>query len=225
MLLREIGKAWHVALSVPKSLVFNLRYFPFAQAIRLPVLVSHRVNLMSLGGTVTLTSRRFGSVKLGFQGSDAFPASGTHGVWRLANRGRVSFGANVNLGPGVRVHCDGVLELGDDVDGNAGASFFCAKRMRIGRGCLLAWNVTVMDHDFHSIMKDGAAINAPAAVEIDDAVWLGANVTVLKGAHIARGAIVGACAVVHGDHPQEGCIIAGNPARLIRRDVSWQVGS
>ena len=222
MLLRELGKAWHVALSVPKSLVFNLRYFPFAQAIRLPVLVSHRVKLMKLGGAVTLACSRFGNVKLGFQGSDAFPSSGTRGVWSLAEQGCVRFGANVNLGPGVRVHCNGVLELGDDIDGNAGASFFCAKRIRIGRGCLLAWNVTVMDHDFHSIMKDGAVINAPAAVEIDDAVWLGANVMILKGARIARGVIVGACAVVHGDHPEEGCVIAGNPARLIRRDVSWQ---
>ena len=76
MLLREFGKAWHLARSVPKSLLFNLGYFSFARAIRLPVLVSHRVKLMKLGGAVLLASYRFGSVKLGFQGSDAFPVDG-----------------------------------------------------------------------------------------------------------------------------------------------------
>lgn len=223
MLLRELGKAWHVALSVPKSLLFNVRYFPFAQAIRLPVLVSYRVKLMRLGGAVTLASGRFGNVKLGFQGGEAFPANGTNGVWSVADSGRVGFGANVHLGPGVRVHCSGALEFSNDIDGNAGASFFCAKRIHIGRGSLLAWDVTVMDHDFHAILQEGAPVNAPAEVEVGEAVWLGAHVTVLKGTRVARGTVVGACAVVHGDHSEEGCVIAGNPAGVIRRGITWQV--
>ncbi len=221
MLLREIGKAAHFVLSMPKSLVFNFHYLPFAQAIRLPVLVSYRVKFMRMGGTVALASSRFGNVKLGFQSNDVFPAGATSGAWSVS--GHVSFGVNVNLGPGVRAHCSGTLELGDDVAGNAGASFFCAKRMRVGSGSLMAWNVTLMDHDFHTIRKDGAPVNAPADVEIGDAVWLGANAMVLKGTRIARGTVVGACAVVHGDHADEGCVLAGNPARVIRRGITWQV--
>jgi acetyltransferase-like isoleucine patch superfamily enzyme len=222
MLLLELGKAWHLALSVPKSLVFNLRYFPFAQAIRLPVLVSYRIKLMKLRGSATLTSCRFGCVRLGFQGSDAFPVDGTRGTWCLFDAGHVRFGDNIHLGPALRIHCSGVLEFGDGINGNAGASFFCAKRISIGGGGLLAWNVTLMDHDFHVVTQDGQPVNAPADIDLGEAVWVGANATILKGTRITRGSVVGACAVVRGDHNEEGCVIAGNPARVIRHGVSWQ---
>ncbi len=141
----------------------------------------------------------------------------------MEETGRVSFGDNVHLGPGVRVHCSGALELGADINSNAGAAFFCAKRIQVGRGSLLAWNVTVMDHDYHAIMQDGAAVNAPSDIEIGDAVWLGANATILKGVRIARGGVVGASAVVHGEFAEENCVMAGNPARIIRRGVTWRV--
>lgn len=222
MLLRELGKAWHLLRSVPKSLVFNLRYFPFARAIRLPLLVSYRIKLVKLGGSVTLASHQFGSVKLGFQGGDAFPMDGTSGVWCLDSAGHVRFGDRVHLGPGLRVHCSGVLEFGEGIDGNAGMSLFCAKHIAIGRDGVLSWNVTLMDHDFHVIALDGQPINAPAEIDIGDAVWIGANAMVLKGTRIARGGVVGACAVVHGEHAEENCVIAGNPARVIRRGVNWR---
>jgi acetyltransferase-like isoleucine patch superfamily enzyme len=225
MLLRELGKAWHLARSVPKSLLFNLRYFSFAQALRLPVLVSHRVKMMKLGGAVSVASHRFGSVKLGFQGSDAFSVDGTYGVWCLMDTGRIRFGDNVHLGPGVRVHCSGELELGAGISSNANTGIFCAKRIRIGRGSLLAWNVTLMDHDFHAIMQDGAPVNAPADIEIGELVWLGANSTILKGVRMACGCVAGACAVVHGNYDEENCVVAGNPARIIRRRVVWRAST
>ncbi len=47
-------------------------------------------------------------------------------------------------------------------------------------------------------------------------VWLGYGVIVLPGVRIGHGAIVGAGSVVTADVPDYG-IVAGNPARLIRR--------
>lgn len=223
MLLREFAKAWHFVRSVPKTLLFNFRYLTLADAIRLPVLVSHRIRITRLRGKVTVTSTRFGSVKLGFEGSDAFPVDGTSGVWHLGENGHVKLGTNILLGPGARVHCTGLLELGNDLRANAAASFFCAKHIQVGRGALLAWNVTLMDHDFHGIWKDGAQINSPADIKIAEAVWLGADVLVLKGSKIARGVVVGARAVVHGEYAESGCVIAGNPAKVVRTGVTWQM--
>ncbi len=223
MLLRELGKAWFLIRGLPKSLVFNLRYFPLAQALRLPVLVACNVKLMQLGGKVTVASNRFGNVKLGFQGGDAFPADGSRGVWSLANPGHVSFGGNIHFGPGVRIHCDGVLDLGNNISCNAGTTLFCAKHIRIGGGTVMAWDVTIMDHDFHAVLQDGAIINPPADVVIEDRVWLGADVMVLKGAHLARGVVVGARSLVRGKHADEGCVMAGTPARVIRKGIAWRV--
>lgn len=47
-------------------------------------------------------------------------------------------------------------------------------------------------------------------------VWIGAGATILPGASIGSGAIIGAGAVVSGEVPPY-AIVAGNPARVIRR--------
>ena len=47
-------------------------------------------------------------------------------------------------------------------------------------------------------------------------VWIGQNVTILPGVSIGDGAIIGAESVVAGDVAPY-TIVAGNPARLVRR--------
>ena len=48
--------------------------------------------------------------------------------------------------------------------------------------------------------------------------WIGMNSTILKGVTIGRGCIVAAGSVVTKDVP-DGCLVAGNPAKIIRRGV------
>ena len=54
-----------------------------------------------------------------------------------------------------------------------------------------------------------------ADVVIGDDVWIGANVTILKGVHIGRSAIIAAGAVVTHDIP-EFAIAGGVPAKVIK---------
>ena len=51
--------------------------------------------------------------------------------------------------------------------------------------------------------------------ELCDRVWIGANVTVLKGVTIGEEAVVGAGSVVTKDIPPR-AIAVGNPAKVIR---------
>lgn len=52
-------------------------------------------------------------------------------------------------------------------------------------------------------------------VIIDDDVWIGANVTILKGVHIGRSSIIAAGSVVTRDVP-EFAIVGGIPAKVIK---------
>lgn len=55
---------------------------------------------------------------------------------------------------------------------------------------------------------------------VEEDVWIGINVTLLSGAHIGRGAIIGACSVVTKDIPPY-TIAVGNPAKPIK--FKWTV--
>jgi acetyltransferase-like isoleucine patch superfamily enzyme len=51
--------------------------------------------------------------------------------------------------------------------------------------------------------------------KIGDRVWIGANVTILKGVTIGNDAVVGAGSVVTKDVPER-AIAVGNPAKVIK---------
>ena len=47
--------------------------------------------------------------------------------------------------------------------------------------------------------------------------------TVLKGAAVAGSSVVGACSVVSKRFYRPHCVIAGNPARVLREGVDWRI--
>ena len=57
-------------------------------------------------------------------------------------------------------------------------------------------------------------------VIIDEDVWIGCNVTILKGVHIGRGSIVAAGSIVTRSVPVYS-IVGGNPARVIK--ARWTI--
>ncbi len=88
----------------------------------------------------------------------------------------------------------------------------------IGQNVLCGANVTITDTDWHSIdlnkRKDGESGKC-APIIIENNVWLGLGVTVLKGVTIGEGAVVGAGSIVNQSLPK-GWIACGQPARPIK---------
>ncbi|THF73696.1 acyltransferase [Cohnella fermenti] len=109
-----------------------------------------------------------------------------------------------------------VLEIGDYTFLNRRSEIMCKQHVRIGSHCAISWDVTITDTDYHTL--DGTETTKP--VIIGDHVWIGCRATILKGVTIGAGAVVAAGAVVSKDVPAR-TLVAGVPARPIRRDVSW----
>ncbi len=87
----------------------------------------------------------------------------------------------------------------------------------IGRECGIGPGCYITDHD-HGL----APSLAPLAQEfisdstvIGDRVWVGANVTILKGVTIGDDAVIGAGSVVTKDIPSR-AIAVGSPAKVLR---------
>ena len=82
--------------------------------------------------------------------------------------------------------------------------------------------ITDQNHTYEDPIEPiGRQWPTEAAVSIGSGSWLGANVVVLPGAQIGEHVTVAAGAVVRGTFPDR-CVIAGVPARIIRRWVDGQ---
>ena len=95
-------------------------------------------------------------------------------------------------------------------------------RMTLGADCMLSSGIEMRTGDSHSITQDGQRINPSQDVTLGDHVWVGTRAMVLKGSKIPADCIVGAGSLVTGSFEESGCALAGNPAKVLRRGVSWQ---
>jgi len=127
--------------------------------------------------------------------------------------------AIVRVGTLLDTGYDGSIRVGP----RTGIGAYCEIRglggVEVGENCMLARNVllgsgTHAFDDLDTPMTDQGTIGLP--IVLSDDVWLGANVVVLGGVTIGRGAVVGANAVVLEDVPP-GAIAAGVPARVVRQ--------
>ena len=94
--------------------------------------------------------------------------------------------------------------------------------LKIGNNVILGPAPTIITGD-HRTNEIGVAIinntnklpENDAPIEIEDDVWIGANVTILKGVHIGRGCVVAAGAVVNKSLPPYS-ICGGIPAQVLK---------
>ena len=136
----------------------------------------------------------------------------------------------MRIGSWVRAHLridfqtnDATFVIGDQTTAVAlQASLHEPQQLRIGEGCQISADIYITVSDTHPIidLTTGERINEAGDVIIGDHVWLGFKSTVLKGCRIGSGSTVGTCGVVTGDLP-ENCVAVGNPARVVRENVTW----
>lgn len=94
----------------------------------------------------------------------------------------------------------------------------------IGEDCMIAGSVNIDASRHHSVID--LAGNKPMVigerpyVRIGNHVWVGMFSLVLNHAQIGDGSIVGAASVATGRYPSR-VAIGGNPARVLRENVTW----
>jgi len=138
---------------------------------------------------------------------------------------KISQGAKLNVeghfsictGCHVSINNNATLSLGEGYINN-NVTIDCFNSITIGNGVAISKGVYIRDSDDHSI-NGNKTVSAP--IVIDDNVWIGLNVTILKGVHIGSGSIVAAGAVVTRDVPKN-TLVGGVPARIIKEGVHWE---
>ena len=149
------------------------------------------------------------------------------------------------------VHSDVKIEIGDNCritdaqyyieDGaelQIGSGFTMARKCEfvigvgtaivIGEDCMFSHHIFLRSNDAHSIfdVRTGENINSTEEIRknrkivIGNHVWLGMHSIILYNTEIGDGSIIGAGSIVKGSIPNN-CIAAGNPAKVIRKDIAW----
>lgn len=121
---------------------------------------------------------------------------------------------------------NGTIRIGDNCDLN-GTCMVAYEEIEIGNNCQFASSSIISDTDFHPIDKEARIAQMQGLpfshslvnkkkIKIGNNVWIGWGTVILKGVTIGDNSIVAAGAVVVNDVP-ENVIVAGNPARVVKK--------
>jgi acetyltransferase-like isoleucine patch superfamily enzyme len=148
---------------------------------------------------------------------------GTPGSLDIRRNARLTVHGNVSIFRGTRIVIDegAHLEIGDQSYVNCNSSVTCFAHITIGANCAISWNSNLLDGNAHELIVAGLPRPRTRSLHIGNNVWIGTGAIVL-GVTIDDGAVVAAGSVVTADVPSK-VVVAGNPARVVKQDVSWQL--
>ncbi|RFU85700.1 acyltransferase [Streptomyces triticagri] len=128
---------------------------------------------------------------------------------------------DLDLGP------DPILTLGNGVVLGRGSHVIADTTVTIGDDCYFGPYVyiTSTNHSYDDPEQPvGKQWPRMEPVHIGPGCWIGTNAVVLPGTRLGRNVVVAAGAVVRGEVPDH-CVVAGTPARVVRRwdaEQGWQ---
>lgn len=121
-------------------------------------------------------------------------------------------GKNLEVIIGENFSCWGaVFKMGDD------------KNITIGNDCQFSYGIHLWNGDGHAILdaSTGECLNPGKEIVIGNHVWVGHNVEILKGTRISDNSVIGCSSLVNKKFDEPNVILAGNPAKIVKTNVTW----
>lgn len=140
--------------------------------------------------------------------------------------GKLVFMGSCIVGRGSCIFLDNnaIIEIGKSFSCSGNLRLISCEKISIGEDCMFSWDVTILDSDNHPIFdENGIRLNPSKSVHIGNHVWLGCNVTILKGCHIADNSVVAACTCVTTNCKTPNAIYlnANSKVQSIRENINW----
>ena len=221
----QINQIIEYLLSIPKSFYVSWRLTKsLKNAIKLPVIVRYNTILKSLKGNLEFNFQpiKTGIVRCGFGCVGIFDKKYQRSILEISGQVIISGKCFFGTGSRICVMEKGILEIGNNFNNTAKITVVCAKNIKIESDVLTSWDTFIMDTDFHHIINTNtnklSIMEKP--ISIGKNVWIGMHSVVLKGSEIADGCIVGACSLVSGKFDEQNCLLAGDPAKIIKKNIT-----
>ena len=131
----------------------------------------------------------------------------------------VVLGKNVRIGSNTILWGTGTIVIGDNshIGENSWIYSNCNGGVTIGDDVNVAANLYLIDsnHKFEKGQLIREQDLESEHISIGNDVWIGANVTIIKGARIGNGCVIGAASLVNKSFP-DNSIIGGVPAKVLK---------
>lgn len=116
------------------------------------------------------------------------------------------------------IHSDGSgLIIGDDVEIGPFVSIICRSAITIKYRTIISSGAVIVDHDHAMESEDINSVGCKKNIFIGHHCWIGANAVILKGVILGNYCVVGAGAVVLEGNYEDGSVLVGNPARVVKK--------
>ncbi len=128
---------------------------------------------------------------------------------------------NSNFAPAY--NCEFSIGANTTIESMEYCTFNSGAKCNIGAFCMFSYGITIFNTDGHPIfdLKSHEIINYVKNVSIGEHVWVGAYAKILKNTVIPDDSIIGYGSVVAGKFTVPHTSIAGNPACVVRENISW----
>lgn len=145
-------------------------------------------------------------------------------ILQLQRGSKLIFNGKCAIASGAVINNSGTIEFGKNFSANFGLFITCSEKVIFGDECLLGWNNHFLDNSGHVVMDKDKNITSEAhKIEIGNNVWITSETHFMPGASIGSQSVVGYKSfVLKNFFDSSGCLIAGNPAKILRKEITWK---
>jgi len=158
-----------------------------------------------------------------------FPQSVIFGEGRIAIGRGSTIGPLASISAGMPSQADAegepIITIGDRCTLGKGIGIVGHERIEIGSDIWTGHYVYITDqnHGYEDVtLPIGVQMWKNEPVSIGDGSWLGHGAIVLPGSRVGKHVVIAAGAVVAGLHVPDNCVVAGVPARVVRKYVAGE---
>lgn len=206
----------------PSTYYKNVKYNLFCKRVKCDVvsgnfLIIHKCTILEIHPKATVFIK--GLFDLGYK---KFPSSRLETRLLVEDDAQLLIDNNFALayGSDVEVFKGAILHIEGNSATNINSTIICANNITLGRYAMLGRDVTIRDNNGgHFINTRGYKDSRP--VTIGQHAWLCEGCTIISGAKIGDGAIVGAKSLVFSHIPAFS-MVSGNPAQIVDEDICWK---
>ena len=210
---------------LPKSVYFNFLTLPFKQACKLPIWIKYNTILPKKleKGMCSISGGVYSKmITIGIYGSPGLVGCKKTQII-LAPNSKMNFVGTAQICEGCTLRCDGgILSFGTGFSVNSNSIIWSTEKIEFGDDVLIGYYVYIRDSDGHYLIENGIKKECTKPIIISNHVWIGAYAKILKGVSLGRNTVVALDSCVTKSFGA-GLVIAGSPAREIRRCINWSL--